>query len=127
MPEAISTDDLFDALSNGRRRQVIRELETGDHTIGTLAEAVARDENEIPDSQDVPGDRRKAVYIALYQGHLKTLHDADIVEWDKERGTVDTGAAHATALDVLESVTGGEGTPVLSERLTTIVGEVTGR
>jgi len=127
MPEAISEDDLFDALSNRRRRQVIRELESGDHTIGTLAEALARDENDVPDSQEVPGDRRKAVYIALYQGHLKTLHEADVVEWDKDRGSVDTGPAYSTALDVLESVPGGESTIVLSERLTTIVGGVTGR
>lgn len=124
MPEAISTGDLFDALSNRRRRQVIRELEAGAHTIGALAEAIARVENDIPDDESVTGDTRKAPYVCLYQTHLDKLHRWGIVEWDKNRGTIEPGAAHGTAVEVLNTVSDDDYEPV-SDRLTAFIGGVT--
>ncbi|MHB9285922.1 hypothetical protein ACKVMT_02645 [Halobacteriales archaeon Cl-PHB] len=87
-------DQLFDALKNGRRRQLIRYLdERGERvTLGTLAEHVAAIENDTkPELLD--SDQRKRVYVGLYQCHLPRLDDMDVVDFDKGRGHVELGDA----------------------------------
>jgi hypothetical protein len=92
-PENLPLDVTFDLLKNDRRRLVLRYVHEADEqcTLGGLAEYVAAIENDKPESL-LSSDERKRVYIALYQCHLPKLDDADVLDFDGDRGTVDPGA-----------------------------------
>jgi len=101
--DQISADDLYEALSNRRRRQVIRALEHGQTDIGALSRTIAAVENDIP-VDAVGSQQRKRVYISLYQVHLDKLDDWDIVEWDDVHQTISPGPAHECALEAMAAV-----------------------
>lgn len=75
-------DELFDALSSTRRRAVVAYLD--DHRAGVdlrqLADAIGRYEAGRDATEDELDDRQQAVYVALYQTHLKKLEDDGVVE-----------------------------------------------
>lgn len=85
----LSLDTIFGALKNARRRRVLAYLGDSDGTmeIGELAEQIAADENDKTVSE-ITYSERKRVYVALYQCHLSKLDDADLVSYDKSRGSV---------------------------------------
>lgn len=89
-PAGPSEDDLFEVLSNRRRRYVVHALEQADETmqIGEIAERVAAWEYDVEESE-LSYDERKRVYTALQQTHLPKMDDIGIVEYDKHRGTVE--------------------------------------
>ena len=92
-------DTVFDILSNPRRRYVLYYLrqEDGPVELTTLAEHVAAWENET--DIDALGDQqRKRVYVSLYQTHVPKLHDAGVVRYDKDEGTVEL-AEEARSID----------------------------
>lgn len=93
-PQTLSLDVVFDVLSNERRRRTIRYLlaEPGTITLGDLAEHIASLENGKPE-EALTSTERKRVYICLYQSHLPKLDDADIVDFDGDRKTIETGDA----------------------------------
>lgn len=75
-------DEIFELLSNYRRRQVIlycKDVEEA--TLAELAEAVAARELDKP-VEEITSAERKRVYTALQQRHLPTLERAGMVEWD---------------------------------------------
>lgn len=81
----VSLDDAFHILQNERRRLVIQRISALD--VGETIELrdlskliTAAEENVAP--ADVPSDRRKSVYISLYQNHVDTLDDAGAVSRD---------------------------------------------
>lgn len=79
-------------LSSPRRRLAVRILAEDDGPPGTirgLTEAIA--EREF--GADYTSDERKAVYVGLYQVHLPELDEYDIVDWDRDRGTIQPGPA----------------------------------
>ncbi len=83
-------DEVFELLKNPRRRMVIRYLKENGEDGGTLsdiAEHIASVENDIPVSQ-LSSDQRKRVYIGLYQCHLPKMDKFGVIEYDKNRGTV---------------------------------------
>lgn len=83
-------DELFDVLSNRRRRYTVHALKSDDARldIGTLAERVAAWEcNVAPD--EVNNKQRKRAYTALLQSHLPKMEEAGVVEFDKGRGVVE--------------------------------------
>lgn len=82
----------FQLLKNSRRRQIIDYLleHEGPTTRSELAEIVAANENDIPVSE-LGSDQRKRVYVSMYQTHLPTLGDADVIQYDPNRGTVAVG------------------------------------
>jgi hypothetical protein len=83
-----AVDDMFDILSNHRRRRVIQYTETNDDAVvGDLAEHIAAIENKKPISS-LSSQERKRVYIALYQSHLPKMAAANVIDYDKNRGTV---------------------------------------
>ena len=86
----LSKDTLFAILENQRRRDVLRYLRrNGDTaTLSDLAEHVAAIENDV-DVAALSSDERKRVYIALYQCHLPKMATAGVVDFDKNRGTVE--------------------------------------
>lgn len=93
-PIPLRPSTIHDLCSNRRRRLIINYLvrdADGHCTISDAAEYVAGVEalNDGGGPEHRPGGQRKAVYISLYQGHLPKLAEAGVVEWDKDRGTID--------------------------------------
>jgi hypothetical protein len=106
-PAALSTEDVYEVLSNRRRRYAIHHLKQSDAPVdvSTLAEQVAAWENDkSPDELD--SQERKRVYISLYQSHLPTLEKRGLVEYDDDRGLVELTDAVANAKVYLEVVPG---------------------
>nr|WP_251344341.1 hypothetical protein [Haloplanus sp. GDY1] len=74
-------------LANERRRAVIERLDasTGTVTVRDLSTWVAAAET----SQSPPPPKvRDSVYTSLHQTHLPKLHEAGVVEYDRERSLV---------------------------------------
>ncbi|WP_050047463.1 DUF7344 domain-containing protein [Halanaeroarchaeum sulfurireducens] len=85
-----SEDDLFEVLSNRRRRYTVHALgqEAGAVELGAVAERVASWEYDVAESE-LSYDQRKRVYTALQQSHLPKMDDAGIVAFDKQRGMIE--------------------------------------
>lgn len=110
-PDRVKYDEIFELLSNHRRRYVLHHLRrTGEGVdLGTLAERIAAWENgtSLP---EVSADERKRVYSALQQVHLPRLDETGVVEFDDRAGTVELGPA-AENLDVYMEVVEGRDIP----------------
>lgn len=87
--EDLGKDTIFEMLKNRRRRDVLRYLREhdGKATLGDVAEFVAANENDIPESQ-LNSKQRKRVYVALYQCHLPMMDRAGVIDYNKARGTL---------------------------------------
>lgn len=109
--DELSRDDIFEVLSNRRRRYTLHYLKgNGDAaTLGGVAEQVAAWENETA-VEDVTADQRKRVYTSLQQFHLPKLDDQDVVEFDERSGRIELTAA-ADDLDVYVEVVGEHDIP----------------
>lgn len=85
----ISQSDVFDVLSNPRRRFVLYYLREIDETVelNELAKAIAAWENNTDESELTDQDRKR-VYVSLYQTHIPKLTDVGLVEYDQDSGTV---------------------------------------
>lgn len=87
----LQRDEIFDVLSNGRRRQVLHYLKQQDDRtrveLREIVDHVAAWENETT-VEEVDATQRKRVYTALRQSHLPKMDDADIIEYDTQRGEV---------------------------------------
>jgi len=86
----VSTDDLFDVLSNPRRRYAVHLLKHHEQNValGTMATQIAAWENDI-DIAEVNGTERKRVYTALQQSHLPKMDQLGVVNFNKRCGTVE--------------------------------------
>ena len=86
----LDTDTLFELLQNQRRRDALRYLEgnEGRATLSDKAEHIAAKENDLP-VRAINSKQRKRVYIGLYQCHLPKLAGAGVVDFDKDRGTIE--------------------------------------
>lgn len=87
---SLARDDVYEALSNRRRRYVLHYLQSNGARakLGTLAEHVAAWENGV-DVARVTADARKNVYSSLQQFHLPKMEDLDLVRFDKRAGEVE--------------------------------------
>lgn len=89
---AIRREQIFEILSNERRRLVLRYLQTRseDERVGfrELVDQVAAWENDAT-IQEVDSSDRKCVYTALRQTHLPKLDTFDVIEYDHQRGTLE--------------------------------------
>jgi len=85
-------DLVFGILKNSRRREVLKYLRRREEPVGTgnLAEHIAASENETT-PRELTSKQRKRVYVALYQCHLPKMDDAEVVDFDNDRGTVELG------------------------------------
>lgn len=97
--DPLPLDIVFGLLSTERRRRVLHYLrdETESTTLGTLAEHIAALENDKPE-RALTSTERKRVYVALYQCHLPKLDDANVIDFEQSRGTVERGV-NADQLD----------------------------
>ncbi|VTT88148.1 hypothetical protein DM2_1482 [Halorubrum sp. DM2] len=87
--DGLTADGVFELLSNHRRRMVLYYLRTNGRSVGVqeLATQIASMENDVP-TDELTSQQRKRVYVSLYQTHLPKMADMDIVEYDKDSGTV---------------------------------------
>jgi len=100
--------ELFDALSNRRRRYALEALMgTEGIELGDLAEQVAAWELE-KEIAAVDSTERKRVYTSLQQSHLPRLDDAGLVRFDKRAGFVEPTPGLAECEVYLDVVRGND-------------------
>jgi Fe2+ or Zn2+ uptake regulation protein len=109
--ESLSRDDVFELLSNERRRYVLHHLKQQEEAVelGTLSEHVAAWENETA-VDEISSTERKRVYTSLQQFHLPKMEDQQVVEFDRRDGTVHL-SERAGDLDVYLEVVEGDDIP----------------
>lgn len=85
----LSTETIFETLSNRRRRYTLHYLKRlGEPvSIRELSEQLAAWENEVEREQVKPKERKR-LYTALHQTHLPKMHRLGVVEYDSDRGVV---------------------------------------
>jgi len=105
------TDQVFEILSNLRRRQVLRYLRIHRNEspilLRALAEQIAAWEND-ESIASVTYKQRKRVYTSLYQSHLPRLHKYGFVEYDANRGTIEL-TPEGEELDIYLGIVPNEG------------------
>jgi hypothetical protein len=86
-------EEIFAMLNNRRRRYALHYLlqEDGVADLKDLSTQVAAWENEI-DPEMISYDQRRSVYTGLKQHHLPNMADADVLEYDDARGTIELTA-----------------------------------
>jgi len=84
-------DVIFGLLSVERRRLVLKYLadNEGSATVSDIAEQIAAIENDTEIGL-ISSQQRKRVYVGLHQCHLPKLDDADVINYDEPRGTVES-------------------------------------
>ena len=106
--EALTADTIFDLLSNGRRRRLIRQLRgcEGEVAFKHLYERLAAQEvaGRASGEATVRYRDRKRVYVSLRQTHLPRLVEAGVLEYDDDAKTVTTQAPVEPLWDVLDRV-----------------------
>jgi hypothetical protein len=88
--EDVPVGTMYDILRNRRRRLVMHYLiNTPEHDaeLGTLATQVAAWENGKPVSA-IDSTLRKRTYNTLQQTHLPRLDETDLIEYDRDRGSI---------------------------------------
>lgn len=87
--DGLSPDDVFEILSNARRRFMIDYLhqQGGSQSLSDIADHIASREYETPVDQ-IGNDQRRRVYISLYQTHLPKLVEYGVVEYDEDEKSV---------------------------------------
>ena len=88
--QPLSQDQVFDLLSNSRRRFVLHYLKQADGPVrlSELAAEIAAIENEVS-VEELTSQQRKRTYVSLYQTHIPKLQDAGAVSYDAETGMVE--------------------------------------
>ncbi|WP_128905545.1 DUF7344 domain-containing protein [Halorubrum amylolyticum] len=102
---ALEKGEIFDLLKNSRRRSIIQYLRTHDGyaELNDVAEHIAADENDIT-VRELSSNQRKRVYIGLYQCHLPKMDTMGVVEYDKNRGTIELQDSVSQLLVYMDSV-----------------------
>lgn len=90
----MDVDQYYNMLSNPRRRHVIRYMDDfkaeRPFELGFMSRAIAALENgKMVD--EVTSAERKNVYVGLYQVHLNQLDDAEVIDYDQDRGILEFG------------------------------------
>lgn len=85
----LSRDEVFEVLSNRRRRFTLHYLQqNGDGAeLGDVADQVAAWENG-KSVREVASDERKTVYTSLQQFHLDKMEEKGVVEFDQRAGRI---------------------------------------
>lgn len=105
MPAELTETDVFVLLSKRRRRLALRILQeyTTPLTVRELTELIGECEYEDPSA-----DSLHAIHISLSHNHLPRLEQADIVEYDRDGGTVSPGLNFDVLTDALEGMSGSD-------------------
>lgn len=102
--QQLSADTIFEALSNSRRREIVKCLWDREEAITTseLVDEVAAAENDV-DVQSLQYEQRKRVYTSLHQSHLPKLVEDGFVERDNDEVELTEAAERLKAHIELES------------------------
>lgn len=86
----LTKDEVFDVLSNSRRRRFLYLLykRGGEADLRDLARDIAAAENDVP-PEEVEDQVFKRLYISLYQTHVPKLEDHGLVTYDKDEKHVE--------------------------------------
>jgi len=120
-----SVDDIFDVVSNCRRRYVVYFLKNTSQPVelGTLATQIAAWETDQP-MAEVTRAERKRVYTSLQQVHLPKMNDAGLIRFEKPSSIIEPTSLLAT-IDLEPTPTEDDSQPwhqyYLSVLLTSIV------
>ena len=91
----LARDEIFDVLSNERRRHALRYLKRLDDRpieLGELVDYITARENDTT-VEEIDYKQRKRVYSSLRQTHLPKLRDCGLIEYDRDRGTIELNGA----------------------------------
>jgi len=125
--------EIFDLLKNSRRRSIIQYLRANDGyaELNDVAEHIAADENDIT-VRELSSDQRKRVYIGLYQCHLPKMDTLGVIEYDKNRGTIELQDSVSQLLVYMDPIDEEEGeesepertwlVPAIAASVVTVVG-----
>ena len=80
--EPLTKDEVFEILSNSRRRQILHHLHQHDDqaSLQALARSTASGETE----GELTDDKVKRFYISLYQTHIPKLEESGLVQYDRD-------------------------------------------
>jgi hypothetical protein len=98
--EGITPETVFEVLSNERRRYVLHHLKAVGERVSVrdLSEQIAAWENDIERAIVTPKERKR-VYTALHQTHLPKMATVGVIDYDRDRGTLELTDAIA-AFDI---------------------------
>lgn len=88
---SLDKEEIFEVLSNERRRNVLGYLqhqEKGKVELKELVTEVTALENSVSTEQ-ITSDDRKSVYVGLKQIHLPKMEECNIIDYDANQGTVE--------------------------------------
>ena len=109
----MSPKDVFQAVSNSRRRRVILSVDRVENSVDAnqLSVEIASRENAI-DPSKVTGEQRSHVYINLVQDHLTTLDELEAACYKPRSKLVESTDATAPLARLIREVTADCYTPV---------------
>jgi len=91
----------LDLVANKRRRIILRCFEHADsYSLRALAAHIVTVEQDI-DYTNVSSSERHAVYVSLYEIHLPTLAETDVLTYDTNTKTATRGPKYSTAAQLL--------------------------
>lgn len=98
MPTELAETDVFILLSDRRRRRALQILWecTTPLAVSELTELIWKREDE-----GSLVDTMHAINVSLHHHHLPILDHADVIEYDRQRGTVSPGLNFDLLMDVL--------------------------
>ncbi len=102
----MSPEDVFQAVSDRRRRRVILSVDREEDGVDAdeLSVEIASRENAI-DPSKVTGAQRSRVYLSLVQNHLITLDELDVARYDPRSKLVESTDATASLARLIREVT----------------------
>ena len=88
--KSLEESEIFHILGNDRRRAIVQILENNDGSIGVseVASEIAEQES---DSNPVPNNLYKSVYVSLQQTHLPHLEEEGVIEYDSDAKRIRSG------------------------------------
>jgi len=109
----MSPEDVFQAVSNSRRRRVILSVDRVEHGVDAnqLSIEIASRENAI-DPSKMTGEQRSRVYVNLVQDHLITLDELNVARYDPRSKLVESTDTTASLARLIREVTADCYTPV---------------
>lgn len=106
----LAPDEIFEVLSNDRRRctlHYLKQRDDGPVPLRDVVDYVTAWENDVPITQ-IDSNARKCVYTALRQSHLPKLDKTGVVEYDQRRGEVELTDAAREVQVYMEYVPGND-------------------
>ncbi|MFC3958301.1 DUF7344 domain-containing protein [Halovivax cerinus] len=103
----LAESDVFHILGNDRRREIVSLLAAanGPIDVSDVARRVASREHD--DSDTVPNNLYKSVYVSLQQTHLPQLEAERIIVYDSDAKTIQQGAQFDHVCEYIDGATDG--------------------